>query len=342
MIVINARFLCQHVSGVQRFAFEVSSRLKKLNKNVVFVCPNQIVRHDWAKELEPIIIGTKAGHTWEQIELAKYLLQNKNPLLLNLGNTGPVFYKNQITVMHDVAYLAYPENFSMSFRLWYSIMSHFICKNAKKIITVSNFSKSEIERYLKCPSDKIEVAYNGLSRLPEAKAHANQNNYFLIVGNLDPRKNITRAIKAFYLANIPKNIKLKIVGLHSKVFANVDIHNNEQVEYLGQQDDESLASLYKGAIALLYPSIYEGFGLPPLEAMSNGCPVIASDIKVLKEVLGDDALFADPFNESAISRHIENIYINENIRKELIKKGYDRSKLFNWDKTAEKINSLLN
>ena len=144
MIIINARFLTQPITGVQRVGIEWSKRLKKLRNDIVFVSPNNILHHELAEELEVEVIGRFKGHVWEQIDLYKYVISKGGPLLMSFGFTGPVFYNNQIVTIHDLGFKIYPERESFKFRLLYNILVPILIRKAKKILKVSEFSKKQI------------------------------------------------------------------------------------------------------------------------------------------------------------------------------------------------------
>ena len=147
MLTVNSRFLTQNITGVQRFAIEISKQLKKLlNSKIQFVAPKNIIHKDLAEELDVKVIGYNTGHLWEQIDLPLYLSSIGKPLLLNLSNTAPLFYKNKIVTIHDVAFKRFPQTYSFKFRMFYNLLIPIILKNSKHILTVSEFSKNEINK----------------------------------------------------------------------------------------------------------------------------------------------------------------------------------------------------
>ena len=345
MLVINSRFLTQNITGVQRFAIEISKRLKKLYpNNIEFVSPKNIIHKDLAKDLNVKVIGNKTGHLWEQIDLQLYLKQKNNPLLLNFANTAPLFYKNQIVTIHDLAFLRYPNWFSKKFYIYYRFLIPKIVKNGKKIITVSNFSKKEIISLLGIDEKKIEIIYNGISSNFNYNPKIYKKNYILAVSSLDPRKNFKNLILSFGKINL-KNYKLVIVGSENKVFSNTEIKNLmkkiQNVEFTGYVSDKKLVKLYQEAKIFVYPSLYEGFGIPPLEAMASGTPVISSNVASLPEVCGDAAYYVNPYDVNDIAKGIETVLKDKKLQKELIQKGLERIKLYNWEKSANKLIKII-
>lgn len=294
-LIVNARFLTQHLTGVQRFAIELSKRLKKQTDfEVQFVSPKGIIHTDLAKELDAKVIGRFGGHVWEQYDLPRYLKQNNNPLLLSLCSTAPGFYKNQIVTHHDITYIRCPESFSKKFIGFYKFIVPLMLKNSKKIITVSNFSKDEVSAFFKIPKDKFVVIYNGVDSeqfnvLPTKNPAAPP--YILAVSSRNFHKNFQGLIKAFKdVKNQLQDVDLYIVGgSEIKSFNNIDLDiedlkQEKRIHFLGRVDDQELVKTYQNASLFVFPSFYEGFGIPPLEAQACGCPVIASDKASMPEV----------------------------------------------------------
>ena len=165
MLVVNSRFLTQDITGVQRFAIEISLRLKDLLKdNVLFVAPSNIIQFDVAEQLNVQTIGKHTGHLWEQWDLPKWLKQNGSPLLLNLCNLAPLRYNNKISTIHDVSFVRYPQTFSKKFLIFYRLMIPRIISSSKKVFTVSEFSKQEIIDVYGTDENRIEVIYNAVNQ----------------------------------------------------------------------------------------------------------------------------------------------------------------------------------
>jgi len=344
MIAINSRFLTQKITGTQRFAIEISLQLKKLMPDTVFVSPKNILHTKIADELNVKTIGINIGHLWEQLDLPLHLKRLGNPLLLNLVNTAPLSYMNQIIAIHDLAFLRHPEWFSKKFYLFYKTLIPKIAKKARRIITVSNFSKIEIVNLLKISSQKVEIIYNGISEKFFFDPSIKKENFILAVSSLDPRKNFKNLILAFKGLDL-RDYKLVIVGSENKVFSNVEIRNLikkiPNVEFTGYVSDDKLVKLYQKAKLFVYPSLYEGFGIPPLEAMACGTPVVVSNVASLPEVCGDAAYYVNPYDVNDIARGMETVLKDENLQRELIQKGLERVKLFSWEKSAKKLLRII-
>jgi glycosyltransferase involved in cell wall biosynthesis len=341
MIIVNARFLTQKTTGVQRFAVEISKRLHKLSDQIVFVSPHNILDKELASELGAIVIGYNKGTLWEQIDLRRYLISNGKPLLVNFCNTGMLFYDKQVVTIHDMSYKINPGWFSRKFYLWYNFLIPHLTKHSLKILTVSNSSKEDIVKYLDVRKDKISVIYNS--------SYLNTNDtfetichekYLLSVSSLNPRKNLNNLIKAF--EKLESRINLVIVGLKSDNFAVNELDIGKNVIVKGYVSDDELAALMKNAEAFVYLSFYEGFGLPPVEAMSMGCPVIVSDINSHREVCGNSALYADPYDVEDIKNKITEVLENDRLKYELIVAGKKNIERFDWSESARNVLKDIN
>jgi len=341
MIIVNARFLTQKVTGVQRFAIEISKILRKLNEQIVFVTPPDILDKDLANYLGAIIIGKNKGAIWEQVDLRRYLISNRKPLLVNFCNSGVLFYDRQIVTIHDMSYKVNPKWFSKKFYLWYNFLIPHLAKRSLKILTVSNSSKKDIVKYLNIKPEKISVIYNSSNLITNNNFEKiTGDKYLLTVSSFDPRKNLNNLVKAF--KKIDEEIKLIIVGSNSANFASHDELLDKDIIIKRQVSDDELGSLINNAEIFIYLSFYEGFGLPPLEAMCMGCPVIVSDIPAHREICEDAALYTDPYDIEDIKNKITFMLNNDQVKKELIAAGKNNVKRFDWFNSAQKVLDNIN
>ncbi|QHS23494.1 glycosyltransferase family 4 protein [Virgibacillus sp. MSP4-1] len=350
-IYINGRFLTQQVTGVQRYALEVVKALDNLLKNAaidkdfykfIILTPGPIKNE---LELEHVLIETKGktnGHIWEQFELPFF---TSDGLLLNLCNVGPAFKRNQASVIHDAAVFANANNYSFLFKMWYRFILRAQGIFAKKIITVSEFSLKQLVKFLKIKEDKIQVIYEGkehFTKIPSDNNFIYQKElhvrpYILAVSSLNPNKNFSAIVKATKYIDIDDVDIVIAGGKSSKVFKDSGITLPDNVKHLGYVSDEQLKALYENAFCFVYPSLYEGFGLPPLEAMSVGCPVIISSRASLPEVGGEAALYCNPTHPEDIAKQIEELFKNNKFRSELINKSEAQASKFTWRSTAEQL-----
>jgi len=337
-ICINTRVLSSSLSGVQRYTLELLNRLQS--------------------ELQPIApkkpLHGIAGHIWEQFVLPTRL---KGNLLFSPSNTGPLLVERQVVTIHDITPLDHPEWLNPRFARWYQFLIPHLVHKAQKVIAVSEFTKRRICDVASLKPNKVVVIYNGIDERFRPKSFEEIDQfkdalgiadfrYILTVATIEPRKNLQRLLEAWSVAcsNLPQDVWLVVAGAKGKdiIFKNTSLKKLPPRVYMpGYVPDEHLPALYSGAIALVYISLYEGFGLPPLEAMACGTPVLTSNVTSLPEVVGDAALMVDPYDVDAIAEGIKRLIEDDNLRKELSQKGLARAKLFNWDRTAEVTWSVL-
>lgn len=340
MIIINGRFLLARQTGVQRFANEIIKELLKIRNDIVVVTP----KTEQKFEYPTISFGNTKGHIWEQTELPLFLARKGNPVLLNLASTAPMFYRNQISTIHDITYVRYPESFNWKFKAAYKIIVPLMAASSRRILTVSNFSKQEITSYFKIPSNKIEVIYNAPGNIfvrPSKGISEPEEKYLLAVSSPNVHKNFSALVNAFKTSSASGFYKLMIVGKQeSQVFKTSETHDDGNIIYTGDVSDEKLVQIYQSASGFLFPSLYEGFGIPPIEAQACGIPVLASHQASLPEILGDSALYVDAFNISDIARGIDEL-VKPEISKQLIELGSVNSQRFSWRESANKVSSIL-
>jgi glycosyltransferase involved in cell wall biosynthesis len=342
--IINGRFLSQKPTGVHRYAFEMCNALHKLGCNFIVLAPKNILS-DYNFDFKVKQIGNMSSHLWEQIELPLYLSNHyKNTILISFSGLGCVLHKKNICTIHDLSYLENPKWFSKFYYYLYKYLTPITAKNAIKVLTVSEFSKNEICKKLKIERNKVEVIYNAVSdQITNLDSEPIvKEKIILSVSSLDPRKNFIRLIKAYEsLENC--DYKLVVVGKNDRVFRNVglNLENNTNIFFTGYLSDMELKKLYSKAALFVYPSLYEGFGIPNLEAMSNGCPVLTSNIPPHIEVCQEAAIYFDPLNEKDIANQISELIHNTITQKKLIKLGSQRVSQFSWTNSAKKLISLL-
>jgi glycosyltransferase involved in cell wall biosynthesis len=344
-LIVNARFLTQNITGVQRFAIEISKQLRRMyGEDIRFVSPTNIVHHEIAAQLGAVVVGKRSGHVWEQTELVHYLRANGNPMLLNLANTAPLFYRRKAVTLHDIAFVRFPQTFDWKFRLFYTLLIPQILRHSKVVFTVSAFSKGEIERFYGVDSAKISVIYNGVSPIFFPHLDEKKEPYILAVSSLNAQKNFHSLIKAFNRLSIP-DIKLYLVGSMNKSFAALElieeVEGNPNIVFKGRVEDDELIALYSNALCFVYPSFYEGFGIPPLEAQACGCPVVCSHAASLGEVGGESVVYCDPYSVDDIAHHIRVVLEDESLQQRLRAKGFENIKRFSWEASARKMGKVL-
>lgn len=344
-IYVNGRFLSQPLSGVQRYAEEVLNALDSTSiaKRLVVLTPRNIQRlPDWGS-IRVRKVGGLTGHAWEQVELPLHA----KGLLLNFVSSGPIVKRNQIVTFHDAAIFDRPELFSKGYVKAHRILRPLLARRARKIITVSQFSLERLADTLGVSRERFEIIPNGCEHVlaVEAKPHVLANaglkpgRYGLCVG-ATPNKNLVAAVRAFEAAGVP-DFKIAAVGAKaSGVFAEGQAVDRPWFVRLGRVDDGELRALYENAAFFAFPSRYEGFGIPPLEAMRLGCAVIANRSSAIVDTVGDAAILVDVDDVAAFAEAIRSVCLTDR-REELIQAGNRRASQFTWATAAEKWISLI-
>lgn len=346
MIVINARFLTQELRGVQRFAEQTCLALKELRDDLIFVAPHGIKMIESAKALDVQYIGRNRGHLWEQLDLPFYLARKGNPLLVSLCSTAPMFYANQIATHHDINYIRYPQSYSWMFRTAYRTLTPILLWRLKSLITVSSFSKSEISEYYGYPQKRIFVVPNATSDAFKPGVSSEEaGRYLLAVSSPSAHKNFNRMIEAFMLLRGHEDLELHIVGAASEIFAAPELQRlasrDPRIRFLGRLSDAELIKQYQGATAFIFPSLYEGFGIPPLEAQACGCPVLAANAASIPEVLQASALYFDPLDVAHMAAAMERILTDVPLRQALRRRGLSNVQRFSWEDSARRVSQRI-
>lgn len=335
-IIINGRFLTQNITGVQRFAHELVKELDKIVKKneAVILTPKNILFKDLKYEnIEIKKVGILKGHLWEQIELSYYVLKNQGKLL-SLCNTAPVINTGIVTI-HDISYKVNPKFYSRKFSIFYNVLNKIIAKTSLKILTVSEFSKKEIVKYFNVNSSKIDIVHNAWQHMKKIKEDVKMleklqlknKEFYLGVSSINPNKNFKYIIELAKL--YPKKIFVIAGKLNQKIFGSMNLEKIENLVWAGYVSDEELKILYKNTSGFIYPSFYEGFGIPPLEALACGCKkVYISNTSCLPEIFEDSVFYLNPYKVEKILNE------RETIKEEKIKKILDK---YFWEKSAKKI-----
>ncbi|WP_080059048.1 glycosyltransferase family 4 protein [Spirosoma aerolatum] len=335
-IVVNARFLTQQLTGTQRFAIGLCFEIKKNFPDVIFVCPNRIIHHEVAKELNVVIIGySQNGLFWEQVELPIYLSKQGFPLLISLGNEAPVIYSKNIVAVLDLAFFHNRNWYSKTFSFIFNTIVPLVARRALHIITISEYSKQDIVKTFGISADNIDLIYPTVAEkflaAPRKDYPNKYGRYILGVSSIDPRKNFIGLVKAFRASGLT-DTKLVIVGQQHKVFADSQlkslIEGDESIIFTGYVDDVELVNLYHHAMLFAYPSYFEGFGIPPLEAMACGCPTLVSNTTSMPEVCGDASLYVDPYDIDSIRKGLIRAISDVVLREQMVTRGYSRVQYF--------------
>lgn len=338
MIVCNARNLGDTFTGVQRYTSEI---LKHFPEAV------EVIRPD--RPLHGV-----SGHLWEQLVLPGKL---KGRLLWSPSNSGPLAVRKQVVTVLDMVPLDHPESMSWKYARWYQFLLPRLIEQVRMVLTISEFSRSRILHHCPGAADKLHVvplaADDRFMRADEVaiaemrRALAIPTPHFLVaLGSLEPRKNLARLVRAWARVSdrLPDDVWLVLAGAKGKslVFRDAGLdHLPPRVHLTGYVPDAMLPALYSGALASVYISLYEGFGMPPLEALACGTPTLTSNTTSLPEVVADAALTVDPRDDEAIEAAIQSLVEDSSLRDRLSRLGPQRASTFSWKRNAEDTWRLL-
>ena len=325
MIIIDASW--RNSGGIGRFYQEVAKRLGNVKEERFS-----------QKPASPIAVISNTN---------KCLFQyDKNQTVFFPGYIPPYFSRCSFSfTIHDLNHIERPENKSFLKSIFYNAVIRHGCKKAKCIFTVSEFSRTRIIAWSKVPAEKVINVGNGVDEAynNEVAPYQPGYEYLLCVSNRKQHKNELRLIDAYFASEIYSSIKLVFTGNATKEIVDYieSKGDSSRVIFTGFLSDDLLPSLYKGSLGLVFPSLYEGFGLPVIEAMACGIPVLTSDTSSLPEVAGDAAILVNPESVEEISKGITRLVNEPELRNDLIKKGFIRAEMYTWDKVAQKILNAL-
>jgi glycosyltransferase involved in cell wall biosynthesis len=356
IIYLNGRFLSQSITGVQRYAIELILAIDKYlaadpairdRFEYTLLVPHTAKHLPVLKYITKKQVGRFSGHLWEQVELPFY---TRHGLLVGFCNTGPLFRRNQVVTFCDASVYKVPMAYSLPFRLWYRMLFTTIGSRAKGLLTISYFSRDELVACCGIPIEKITVTFPGIDHQGWNDNREKQNSnclhstdrpFVLAVSSMSPHKNFGALVEAVTLLGETDFDVIIAGGTNPAIFKNADIPLPSTIKHVGYVSDETLKYLYSQAACFIYPSLYEGFGLPPLEAMSNECPVIVARAGSLPEVCGDAALYCDPNSPQDIADKISTMMSDVKLRDEFRTKGKARSNIYTWEKCARKTLSVI-
>lgn len=295
----------------------------------------------------PIPLGGRPAAPLDSWRLSRALKNlTRGDLFFSPGYNAPLFCSSAfIFTIHDLSHVYCAENSNPLIRLYYSTVAKRACKRAAAVLTVSEFTRSQILEWSGVPSDKVINVSCGVEATyhPEGKSYGFPFPYLLCVSNRKPHKNEFRLIMAFAGAKV-SGMHLVFTGRPSSGMMKCieKQHVRDRVHFTGVVPEAELPPLYRGAEALVFPSLYEGFGLPVLEAMACGTPVVTANTTAMPEVAGDAALLVDPTSVQQIANSIERVVNDTSLRLRLRNKGLARAAQFSWSRTNDRVNEVLN
>lgn len=361
-IGINGRFLVAKRTGVQRAAYNMLTSMISVDRNnqyYIFTSDEQLGRPEWDYDNVTIVPSKIRGgenfknHIWEQLTLPKLAKKFKVDILHSPANIAPLLYKGKSIInIHDLCFVVNPQWYSFTFRTLYNFIIPRLARSATKVITNSNNSKNDLLQFCQLDSNKVSMVYWAVDEtfqkhLPKDRSKLyEKEDYILYVGSLEPRKNITTLVEAYEQlrkANPDIKTKLVMIGGENPLFADVRLKIKsfkEDVIFKGFIDDATLINYYQNATVVAYPSLYEGFGLPPLEAMASGTPVVTSLVSSIPEVVGDAALLVSPYGAEQLTNSLAMIIRNKNLQRKMIDRGLKQIQNFNWSRVARNVLSI--
>ena len=353
---INGKFTAQPTTGVQRVAAQLvqalDARSEPLPGRWVLLCPPGATL-PLLQQIECRVVGRPGWplHAWEQVMLP---LAARGGRLLSLAGSAPWCLRSQDNIVHDAAVFDQAQAYTLAFVAWYRALFRRLARGPGVLVTVSADARQRLARALGVPATRIGVLFNGADHLDgvvPAQAVLQRwglqgQDFLLAVGSANPTKNLDRLVQAYSALQrrgLPGLRKLVIVGgSRPRVFAaRSSTADPPGVVRTGPLDDASLKALYQQARALVFPSTYEGFGLPPVEAMACGCPVLAARATSIPEVCGDAALYFDPCSLESIGDAIAQLLSDEALGPRLRAAGYRRAASYRWQDAAEQLLALL-
>lgn len=362
-VALELQPCCGNRSGIGQYTYEIAKRVHDQD-NLEF-CGNLfnfLSRNDNAEALSgihmPIQISTLFPYgiyrrIWNVFPVPYgSLFQSKADLNVFFNYIVPPRIEGKvITTIHDMTYLRFPETMERrNLKRLKNGIQHSV-KRSNRILTDSEFSKREIVELLSVPEHKVSVVSCAPSLTSDVAPFADLKQkykithpYVLYVGTIEPRKNLSRLVNAFAQLKERENLPHQLVLAGGKGWENEDIYqtvdkmfHNGEVIFTGYVTNAEKNALYQNAELFVFPSLYEGFGIPPLEAMTFGCPVVSSNAASLPEVVGDAAELVDPMNVESIADGMWKVLSDDLYRAELVQKGYKQAKKFNWDGSAKKL-----
>ncbi len=328
-LIFNGRIFKHPVkTGVEVYAEQI---LKNLYKHISLTC------------VEPNTKNKYVQHLWEHSLLP---LKAKKFDLIFSPSSSPIFKPKKVKIIatiHDIAFLKYSDTVSKPFYYYYRFLTPRIINVSDAIVTVSHFSKCEIEAYYPNARGKTFVIHNGVDQRNTHDVNVKKEPFMLFVGSFNKRKNLIRLLRAYLLIADHVDCKLMLIGHFSDIFI---FSQKEQqllqkafahpaIEFREDVTNDELVECYQKALFFVYPSLYEGFGIPPVEAMACGTPVLTSNVASLPEVCGNAAYYINPRDVECIRKGMLEMIQNETLRQNLIIKGLEQTKKYNWENSAK-------
>lgn len=352
-VYLNGKFLAQRTTGVQRFAARVVLALDRQlvadGRRWVLLCPPEGQAPALARvELRRVAGPGRSLHAWEQLALPRAA---RDGLLVNLAGSAPWFARRQVATLHDAAVFDHPEAYTPAFVAWYRRLFRRLGRRAARLLTVSAFSRQRLVQALGVAPERFAIVPCGADHLDEvvaddaviARLGLEGQRFVLAVGSENPTKNQAGLLEAWRRLRPDADCRLVLVGgRNQRVFHSGGAGDDPPgVVRTGWLPDAPLVALYRRAEALAFPSHYEGFGLPPVEAMRCGCPVLVARAASMPEVCGDAALYVDPADPADIAAGLRRLLGDEALRARLRAAGRERAAGCTWAASAAALQAAV-
>ena len=352
-IVFNGRFLSARPTGVQRVAGELITHIDRLisrdqgrDRRWSLLCPKNSHQPLPLKTIERRSAGLLTGQAWEQLELPRLA---GDALLVNLCNMAPLVHRDGVTMIHDAQVFLSPESYSPAFRAWYRFALPRVGAAAARVVTVSNYSRDRLAAFGVAAAEKISVVHNGADHFSRVTAELGvisrlrlaPGGFVVATAGAQKHKNLGVLFEAFRSDALSDLVLVVVGGDDADAFRAAGFEPSPKAVFAGRISDGEVRALYEHAACLAFPSTTEGFGLPPLEAMSLGCPTIAAPCGALPEVCGDAVLYAQPDNPATWVQAIRRAVDDGETRTRLQSAGPARSALYRWEASALKLLNIL-
>lgn len=356
-VFLNGRFLSQAISGVQRFSVEIMAAIDGMVASGEW--PETVVLAPrWSTaapgggtvaagaRLPLRQVGRMRGHVWEQAELPTAA---RGGVLVSLGNTAPVLAgRRQVVVIHDAGVFDTPESYSLRFRSWYKTLQRGLVRSGARVVTVSQFSRQRIAAWLGLDPESVAVMHEGANHILRVVADPATlarhglvpRRFAVVVGSRVAHKNLAALHEATAELQRRGMVIAYAGGTNPAVFRDTGA-DAATGRYLGRVTDAELRTLYENAACLLFPSRYEGFGLPPVEAMACGCPVLAFDGGAVEEICGDAALYFPAGERRPIIGTVERLLDEDGLADRLRARGRQRAAALSWEASARALGDVV-
>lgn len=353
-VYFNGKFYSANLNGVHRVADRLIREVDAL------VAADATLRRDydfrllapversWTPQLSAVAIDEQPGggsQKWEQLVAPSAA---RDGVLVNLCNLSPILHRRKITLIHDAQFFLYPGSYPLHFQLGYRLLTPLMARTSRQVLTISEFSREMLAKFHVSPRARTRVISNGADHILDGPADTAVverlglagRPFVLLFGSTMAYKNISVVFAAFESARL-KEVKLVVVGPGREALEAAGLRPPAQTVFAGRIADDGLRALYEHALCLAFPSLTEGFGLPPVEAMNCGCPTLAAPTGAIPEVCGEAALYADPHAPGRWIEGVLRLAGDPALRDRLVAMGRERAAGFTWARAGRELLDVI-